>query len=272
MTRRHKNPDGLHNALDDESFLLDFFRTGFESQKVLIVPEDDEAEATLHSILNETGWADCTSIGEGMPDFINDDAGLMIEMMRVDDHEREGSAGSRVNPQRAEEGKVLKDLDGKLRELLDAIGGGRSILMNVSCDLPGEEFRDYGFYLESFCRIVGKHAAKVDGYRMKNPGKKLIFFVFDESAAYFVPSMNGGPYLAGDEVGAELHWHFLDAAFIDAVRECGADYLLWFTPFKHVWLADDSRLNTPTACLFDCDSIDFPLIDYVADRVVCAEE
>lgn len=30
MAKRHKNPDGLRNALDNESFLLDFFRICFE--------------------------------------------------------------------------------------------------------------------------------------------------------------------------------------------------------------------------------------------------
>ena len=145
-------------------------------------------------------------------------------------------------------------------------------MMNVSCDLPGEEYRNYKFYLESFRRIVGKHAAKADGYRQKNPDKKLVFFVFDESAAYFVPSVVGGPYRAGDEVRAKLHWHFRDAAFVEVVRECRADYFVWYTPFKHAWLVDGTQVDAPEACLFDCASIDVPLIEYEASRVICAEE
>lgn len=271
MAKRRKNPDGLRNALDDESCLLDFFRTGYEPGITLLAPVNDETVGVLNSIMSEAGWEDCTSIGEGMPDFVNDATGLMIEAMRVDDHERDGAAGGRVNPLRAEEGKILKDPDGSLREFLDAMGGGRSILMNVPCDLPGEEYRNYGFYLESFRRIVGKHAAKADGYRQKNPGKKLVFFVFDESAAYFVPSVVGGSYKAGDEVRAEPHWHFRDAAFVEAVRECGAVYFVWYTPYKHAWLADGTQVDAPEACLFDCASINVPLIEYDADRVICAE-
>ena len=144
-------------------------------------------------------------------------------------------------------------------------------MMNVLCDLPGEEYRNYGFYLESFRRIVGKHAAKADGYRQKNPDKKLVFFIFDESAAYFVPSIVGGLYRAGDEVRAKPYWHFRDAAFVGVIRECGADYFVWYTPYKHAWLADGTQVDAPEACLFDCASIIVPLIEYDADRVICAE-
>ena len=42
MAKRHKSSDGLRNALDDESCLLDFFRTGYEPGMTLLAPENDE--------------------------------------------------------------------------------------------------------------------------------------------------------------------------------------------------------------------------------------
>lgn len=268
MAKRHKNPSGLRNAFDGESYLLDFFRDFIEPECTLLLPEDDATEGALKAMLDADGWADLTAKGEGAPDFASEANKLMVEVMRVDDHEQRPG----FNPLRRYEGEILIDEDGGLHTLMATCGLKAGLLLNVTTDLSSEEDHSYCFYLESFRRIVGKHAAKAQGYRESNPDKRLIFFVFDESTAYLACSDEGATRRAGEEVIGQPPWFFLDSEFLKVIRKCGADYFVWFTPFKHAWLSDGSHVDAPTVCVFDCARFDVDAIEYDSARVVSSEE
>lgn len=274
MTKGHKNPDGLRNVLDDEAFLLEYFRAVFEPENTLLLPEDKAVVSLLETVLNEAGWKDCTAMGEGVTDFVNEATGIMLEVMRIDDHESEGITGGVRNHLREKEGNLLKDRDGSLRGVIDALGGNRSIFVNTLTDWPTEADHNYGYYLNAFQRIVRKHADKAVAYRLSNPGKKLVFFVFDESSGYFaLPSPRmAGKYSVGDGVQGRPHLHFVDEAFIESVRKCGADYFIWFTPFKRLQLADDSCAELPMACVLNCAALDLSTVVYDAGLMMSAEE
>lgn len=270
MAKRHKNLNGIHNALDNEDFLLDFFRTGYELECTLVFPQNDATEEILAAVLDENGWENLTSLGEGMPDFVNESRGLMIEVMRVDDHEQRAG----FNPLRQNEGKILKDEDGRLRGMMDAFGADRAsdLLMITHTELPTEEDHNYRYYIEAFRRIVRKHALKTQEYRKFNPGKQLIFLVFDESTAYFYASGKYEGLRASDMIMGQPHWFFLDSLFLDVIHDCGADYFLWVAPYKHAWFADKTHLNLPKACVFNCAELDLPSMFYDPARMVSTEE
>ena len=69
MAKRHKNPSGLRNAFDGESYLLDFFRDFIEPECTLLLPEDDATEGALKAMLDADGWSDLTAKFAGSPEF-----------------------------------------------------------------------------------------------------------------------------------------------------------------------------------------------------------
>ncbi len=105
----------LRNSLDIETEQLDFLRTGFRSEECALIPENDETESILGFVLDETGWEDHSSKDVPPPDFVNHEQRVMLEAMRVDDHERPGDKKGFVYPSRVHESEILKQYERNLK-------------------------------------------------------------------------------------------------------------------------------------------------------------
>jgi hypothetical protein len=99
----------LRNSLDIEAEQLDFLRTGFRSEECALIPEDEETEAILSIVLDEAGWEDHSGEDVPPPDFVNHGQHIMLEAMRVDDHERPGYKKGFVNQSRGGPAAVRRD-------------------------------------------------------------------------------------------------------------------------------------------------------------------
>jgi hypothetical protein len=261
----------LRNSFDSESSLLDWFRTGFSQRACAFIPEDPDPEDILEAVLDGSSWKNLSGKGDPPPDFVNPSQMLMLEIMRVDDHERPGDKKGFVNPVRQRESEILKEHEGRFRELLDRAAEGVTLTVVGKTDLPTGKDHSYAMYLDSFERIVIKHANHADLYRQNNPGYKLVFFVFDESSAYCEPTTRVAHEIReGYELRGRPHYHFADAAFLKVIRNSKADYFIWYAPFHYEHLFAEGLL-LPETTVYDVSHINVPVFHYDAARMVSME-
>ena len=100
---------------DNEIEIIEFFRTARKNE-VLLLPEKDKiAEKIYLSIVEEWDkWTNSSGKSDPPPDFFSDELGLMMDVMRVDDHGYIGRNGkTTVNPTLRRESEVMRELQGK---------------------------------------------------------------------------------------------------------------------------------------------------------------
>lgn len=262
----------IKNALNTEGHQLEFFRTGFEHARRMLIPNDERTARIIETVVDTEGWADCSGKDMPPPDFVCESKGIMLEAMLVDDHERPGDKKGFVNPVRAREGEIIKEYESEFSELLASAAEGATLTVTGKTDLPTAEDHNYEFYLSSFKRIVDKHAAHANVYRSNHPGLELAFFVFDESTFYLEASER---YVTaprkGEAVRGHPHYWFAGAAFLSVIERSEADYFIWYTPFKQPQLFAE-ELALPDTVVYDLRRFDPERIIYDRGRVISSEE
>lgn len=146
------------------------------------------------------------------------------------------------------------------------------IMINAWPQLPSLEDHNYRFYYENFERVLTKHIKNIPLYRENQPGKKLIFFVFDESTGYLqvddAELAKRGP-VALEPVLARPVFHFFDKRFIDVFQNSDIDFLVWFTPYK---MFHGALIQPPKVCIFDMKRVKYKyIVDYPEDMIVSSE-
>lgn len=181
-------------------------------------------------------WKD-NSASNLPPDFINEEDGLMMEIMRFDDH----SPNGKKNPNLARQRQMSKELE----PLMHLFPNVKHVITNAVTDLPTEEDHNYRFYCDGFKRTVTKHSAKISSYRKNHPGKKLVFLVADESSGVYFERVLGMQKNAG-----RPHLPFFDNRLLKTFEKEDIDYLLLFCPFNYCECIDGA-LELPKLVIFD---------------------
>lgn len=263
------------DVFDNEAEIIEHFQY-VQSSSVMLFPEqDEECEKVFQAVNKENEWKkwiNSSGKADPPPDFYSDKLGFMMDVMRVDDHGRIGKNGkSIVNPTLARESEVMREL--KEKGIFEAFPNAKPFL-NVDTKLPTKEDHNYIFYRDGFIRTVETHKAKIDTYKANHPGLKVVFFVFDESSAYFEAVNPEQIMRKGEVIQGRPHWWMLDEAFISVIIDSQIDYLIWYTPYKHSQVFDQAgkQLLLPEATVIkisDCAKI--PTIAYNADRMESVE-
>ena len=260
------------DIFDNELEIIEFFRET-ETRETLLLPENDEdAEQVYLSIVQEwKKWINSSGKSDPPPDFYSDKLGLMMDVMRVDDHGYVGRNGkSIINPTLQRESELMREL--KQKGILDMFPNAQ-IHMIVDTKLPTDEDHNYIFYRDNFNRTVGSHIKKIANYRLNHPGLKMVFLVFDESSPYFESLKVRKPRKIGDKYFGQPHCWFLDSAFMTMVKNSEIDYLVWFTPYKHCDLFSfaDERVELPKVVVINVRNIGAPFRKYETSNMVSAE-
>lgn len=210
--------------------LRDCFAQETKNVLVLSGPEDTEAYfETINlydSLCDSTSWIDNSKNTNMPPDIINEELKIYLEVMRFDDHSKNG----KENPNRARASKMQEELFEKMPWTR-----GRNVFINAVTDLPTDEDHSYKMYLDGFKRTVIKHLNKLAKYDMNCPGYKKGFLVLDESIGLYYELQDK---LRKDIIGTNKkalsrpHLYFFDKSFVDVFIESDLDYLIWYTPYK----------------------------------------
>ena len=260
------------DIFDNELEIINYFRET-ETENPCLLPENDEnARQVYQSIVHEWDkWTNSSGKSDPPPDFFSDELGLMMDIMRVDDHGHLGRNGkSIINPTLQRESEVMREL--KEKGILDMFPNARPYLI-VDTKLPTNEDHNYIFYRDNFNRTVGSHIKKIANYRSNHPGLKTVFMVFDESSPYLESPEPHTASKIGDVQFGRPHCWFLDSAFMTMIKNSDIDYLVWFTPYKHCDLFNTvlGRVELPRTAVINVRNIEVPLIKYEPLNMISAE-
>ena len=258
------------NYFDDEKEIIEWFQD-VERSSVCFLTENKDVVELFESIHNEDKWRLWTnSCGKSdpPPDFYCDELKLMMDVMRVDDHAHKNKKGKLINPTNSRESTIQREL--KESGILENFPNVKKIIVNAITDLPTEEDHNYKFYKNNFIRTVEEHKRKLELYKQNHPGHKVIFFVLDESSAYFEAENEEQKIVSGMQVKGTPHAWFLDKSFLQVFENSGIDYFIWYAPFKQEHLFCD--LVFPEVAIYDARQTIRESIDYNIAKMVSLEE
>lgn len=170
---------------DDENKIIEAFQEEFE-EKICMLPNTHDVYHILTSIYNKQNWIkwnNSSKKNDPPPDFYNDELKIMMDVMRIDDHAFKNEKGKIINPTLQKENELYNKIINS--DFIKSIKFKGNIIVTTKTELPSEEDHNYGYYLKNFIRVVNKHNDKVSLYNSNHPNFKVIFFIFDESSAYF---------------------------------------------------------------------------------------
>lgn len=250
-------------AYDRERMILTDVELVHDTETCFI-PEPTEGTVDLLSAVRDTAsW-----IESDRPDLYSDDHHLAVEVMRVDDHPKVGKI---TNPTLARE----SDMEREFRSAFPAMDPDVPVIVIANTGLPQVKDHNFPAYREAFARTVANHASKVAAYRESHAGYGLALLVRDESSAYVEAR---GDNLEEMRFLGHAHLWFLDASFTQVIAQSGADFVLWHTPFKHIWHHDAFgrrlKANLPALAVYDVAAMEnwTGQLVYDADRLVSVEE
>lgn len=220
------------NFFDDENKIIEWLQD-VECSSVCFPIENDELVEIFESIHNEEQWKlwkNSSGNSDPPPDFYCDKLKLMMDVMRVDDHAYKNKKGKIVNPTNAQESAMQKEL--RQSGILDRFPNVKNIICNAMTDLPTEQDHNYKFYKNNFIRTIEEHKRKIDLYKQNHPGFKTLFFILDESSAYFESEQNHDAIIDGTHIKGYPHFWLLDQAFTNVFMGSEIDYVIWFAPYK----------------------------------------
>lgn len=255
---------------EKENNLLEWFRD-ISKAEIFLCPKSDQTENICESLRNNKRWQhwiDSSAKDAPPPDFYNDIENLMLEVMRVDDHGfvKDGKV---INPTYSREHEMEREL--KKAGIINQFPNIQKVFINAVTDLPTNEDHNYQFYFENFQRIVSNHKRKINDYKSNHPNHQVIFFVFDESSAYWKSVESDTTVKEGKMIIGEPHIWFEDKRFVDVFYHSEIDYLIWVTPYKMLFNSSFPH-QLPRACVFDCKNMTISLREYDTSFMVSVEE
>lgn len=259
---------------DDELEIIKTFQKVQTTSVCLIPPADAECKNIFDVIHEQDQWANwINSSGKGdpPPDFFSDKYGLMMEVMRVDDHGHIGkNKRSIVNPTLQREAKVTREL--KEKGIFDMFPNAKFFPI-VDTKLPTKEDHNYIYYRDNFIRTIENHKNKIRVYQRNHPNHKTVFLVFDESSPYFQIESGKYPRKIGAPVSGRPHIWFFDKAFMEHVLDSEIDYLIWFTPWKHceMYNITGERCSLPRATMINVHKMEQHLLEYNVEKMESTE-
>lgn len=225
--------------------------------------------SSIYKRKNWKYWIDTSGKNDPPPDFYNIDLKLMMDVMRVDDHEYISAKGKVVNEERRLENEAFAEL--KRQGMLDKFDPA-NIYVDIHSDLPTDEDHNFTRYIECFKRTIENHKRKIENYKKNHPGYKVIFFVFDESSAYCeVADEKKVNIKKGELMRGRPHIHFLDNQFLKVIDGSEIDYLIWYAPYKKINLGGDKIYDMPRAAIYDSSNMKFECIEYNNKRLISVE-
>ena len=263
------------NFYDSENEIIDTFQT-VRKREVYFPCFSKDAVSAFNAIYKRKkwkSWIDNSGKANPPPDFYSNKYGYIMEVMRVDDHAHYNEKGVLVNPVNQRESMLQKEIrQNILKNNPKADLENIKIMINAWPQLPSLEDHNYRFYYENFERVLTKHIKNIPLYRENQPGKKLIFFVFDESTGYLqvddAELAKRGP-VALEPVSARPVFHFFDKRFIDVFQNSAIDFFVWFTPYK---MFHGALIQPPKVCIFDMKRVKYKyIVDYPEDMIVSSE-
>ena len=179
----------------------------------------------------------------------------MMEFMRIDDAVR------KINGK-----KVPSSLGRAELYFKKALGANYKSMLNNSTiffipDTSDDTKYNFKGYFSNFEKVLLNHSNKVETYHKNYPKcKTCVLFICDESNAYYQPTDDGKK--------SRLHFCFYDQKFIDVIKKCNAEYIVWLTLYKTAARESGKKIKQPIACIYDVKHIKRAGLEYDHNKMV----
>lgn len=245
-------------TLNDECVLVNRLRDE-DVDRIVTVGNEKECKHIINCLLDDKNfkcWVENSGKSDPPPDYYSDQFNLMMEIMRVDDCAYVNSKNKVVNKTLQAENLIIQEIRNKFPEFNNS---NFTIITNSNSGLETFEDHNYKRYYENFNRVIKKHKESIPIYKKNHPNHKLIFYVYDESTAYIEVANESSVkpnYQYQELIFAErLHEFYLDNRFTEVIRNCGADYVIWYAPNKYVNAKDVGLLDIPKVIVYEVKAI-----------------
>ena len=170
-----------------------------------------------------------------------------MEVMRIDD----GVGGKRSPNSFERTGRFLKNIFGK--DYKEKLNGSDFYFIP---DTRNDNEYNFKAYLRNFERVLMNHSDKIDQYHKNYPKcKTCVLLICDESNSYLEKIENTKL--------VKTHMCFADKRFIDVIKECKANYVVWFVVHKNIY-----GNKVPLACIYDVKHLKQAGIEYNHDCMI----
>ena len=229
---------------DNESLIIEKFKL-IPTRNAILNGNYFRCRRVFRSIKKTKKWKDTSSKDALPPDFYSDKYKLMMEMMAINDVEYLKN-GKPINEQRSRQHELLSKTFGiDYKKVWNDV----NLIINNDDSLDNHNMESYKL---SFERVVEKHRGKVEKYKMNHEGYELIFFIFDNSPAYYC-------VIDGKTV---IHTPLNDKYFVDYIKKLDVDYVVWFTSNKNIWDSKNKFVRLPIVGIYDVKNMGDKSVDY----------
>lgn len=245
-------------TLNDECVLVDRLKCE-DLDKIVTIGDEEKCKQIIETFFDDEKfkyWIECSGKADPPPDYFSDKFGLMMDVMRVDDCAYVNDKNKIINKTLQAENLKIKEL----KELFDEPNNINMIVVaNSHSGLSTNEDHNYKRYYSNFKRVVNKHKESIPLYKKNHNQHELIFYIFDESTAYLeAPNMDAvkQDYQYNEiNFDVKIHEFYLDNRFIETIRNCGADFVIWYAPYKYVNTLEYGYLDIPRVIIYDVKAI-----------------
>lgn len=225
-------------------------------------------ERLTRSILFRKSWIDSSAKNELPPDYHNDKHHIMMEMMRVDDCVGTLNGEHVPNAFEKENLWLKKTLGNDYKKVRDDV----NVFFVPYTDDPTKY--TYEGYFNNFKTTLLKHSNKIEKYKNNYPKcKKTIFFISDESNEFCeTSSIEDKKYIEKGKDEIKVKWHIPcnDNKFIDVIKQCKCDYIIWVQKYKNKKYKH--RLLVPRVLIIDVNHFKRKGIDYNTELMAKVKE
>jgi hypothetical protein len=254
-------------TFDNESNILSYYRT--LKEKPLGFPQSDDLWRIYQSTIDDEAWKkwrNTSGKSDVPPDFVNHEAHIMMEVMRFDDQAKNSG---KTNEAKAKENRTLNEFNKS--GIFDVFPNVREIHINSPTDLNTNDDHNYKRFQENFNRVVTKHSKKSIQYRLNYPMYKLVFFVFDESSGVYFETNETIKVKINMNIIAAPHFYWIDQFIVETIKNCGADYLIWFKPYNSFRTPSGTNDDFPKVIIYDVKNMKLETKNYDCDLMFSSE-
>ncbi|MBQ7170789.1 MAG: hypothetical protein IJR89_00770 [Clostridia bacterium] len=215
-----QNGKFVHDLFQKEKYAFEHLIKTTKKQVVYLTGSPLEKKC-FKTLKESNGWLDNSENTSNPPDYINSEKKLMLEFMSVNDYEKTKPGGSPDNPPAREGAFSAKEI------IKSSITNQFPAVTNIMFEYEDKMEPDYDQYYQNFCRVIDSHKNKISYYKKNHPEcDHLAFVVCDisEHEHFRVINKNG-------KTSKALHHPCYDIDFLKKIKQCGADFVLWFSPY-----------------------------------------
>lgn len=262
-------------TVNNEEQILEYFKMTTCQETLLLgnVLHCSKIRSSLINPFRYKHWINSSAKNAPPPDFYNDKLKLMMDVMRIDDNAYVDERGKVQNPIYRRENELLRKYFGNDYK---SVRNDISCYVVASSGLPTQQDHNFSRYIENFKRVFNGHNLKIENYKKNHPGYQTIFFIFDESTAYF--QAEDKKYIREQPQAGKIsrgipHIPCCDERFLNIIKDSQVDYVIWFMPYKLIRQSNGRAIPLPKCAIIERTKIPKKVFQtYNSDLIVSAEE